>query len=275
MIRPLPSDETLEKCLRKLLRPIIHFSVRYAQSFHVFTRVAKELFVEAAAEELSRQGEKVNVSRISVLTDIYRVEVKRIFEEGKPPIKEGKSIIPSVISRWESDPDFTTQGGKPRTLAYKGSESEFAKLCSRVSSAINPGTLLFELERIRAIDKTARGIRLTKGENRVTIDVEKGFSILEQDLDALVMAVEENLFAPKKLTNLHIHTEYDNIRQDKLEEIRQWMLTAGKEFHRKAREFLTKYDLDIFPAEGAEGGGRVALGAFSFVDNEKTEAEKS
>jgi len=265
MAERIPDSETLEKCLRRLLRPIIRFSVHYGQSFHLFTRVAKELFVEAAAEELSKQGERVNVSRISVLTDLYRVEVKRIFEEGKPPVKEGKSTVGQVIARWESDPDFQTKDGRPRTLHYGAVDSEFSRLCQSVSTAINPGTVLFELERIKAVTKTSRGVKLIKGENRITVDAEKGFSILERDLMSLTSAVEENLFYPASPTNLHIHTEYDNIRVEALPEIRRWLLAEGKDFHRKAREFLAKFDLDIYPEENAEGGGRVSLGSHSFT----------
>jgi len=265
MAERIPDSETLEKSLRRLLRPIIYFAVRYAQSFHLFSKVAKELFVEAAAEELTRQGERVNVSRISVLTDLYRVEVKRIFEEGKPPVKEGKSIVSQVIARWESDPGFQTKGGRAKTLSYGSVNSDFSRLCQSVSTAINPGTVLFELGRTKAITKTSRGVKLVKGENRVTVDADKGFAILERDLFSLTSAVEENLFYPVSPTNLHIHTEYDNIHSEALPEIRRWLLAEGKAFHRKAREFLAKFDLDIYPDEASRGGSRVSLGSHSLT----------
>ena len=52
----------------------------------------------------------------------------------------------------------------------------------------------------------------------------------------------------------------------------KWLLKQGTDLHRRAREYLASFDLDLYPdSKAAEGGARVVLGAFSWTDDEEKE----
>ena len=69
--------------LLQLLKPVALFCMRRSHfSFQDFVEIAKVAFIRAAEEELGQSTQKVNVSRISVLTGIYREEVTRIYKKG-------------------------------------------------------------------------------------------------------------------------------------------------------------------------------------------------
>lgn len=255
------------RCVAMLLRPLARFCLRHGQSYQEFSEIAKLAFIRAADETLSQEGAKVNVSRISVLTGIYRPDVTRLIDAAEPSMPSSASLTSRVLSLWEQDPTYRTKGGQPRTISYQGESNEFHQICSRVSKAINPGTILFELERNSAVEKTSRGLRLTKRENRIVSDPMQGFSILARDLDTLIRAAEQNLVDPQRITNLHIRTEYDNILKEHIPKIRRWMVDEGKRFHKRAREFLARYDQDINPGKSTgDAGAKVCISAFSFTE---------
>jgi len=226
------------------------------------TELAKIVFVEVAAEEISSVSKKVNVSRISLSTGMHRQDVKRIFREGKR-----KDYTPGYITRvmgqWQQDEKYITSNGKPRILECEGEDSEFNNLVRSVTADVHPGTVLFQLERIGAIEKTPKGIKLKGFVYVPKSDPIEGFKLFAKDSFHLLNAVDENLLQNEKVPNLHIRTEFDNISATDLPKIRSWIVQEGTRFHQKVRKFVSKFDLDINPKKNKDGGARVVLGSFS------------
>ena len=87
-----------------------------------------------------------------------------------------------------------------------------------------------------------------------------------EDAETLMEAVEENIFAKQETLNYHLLTELTNLLDDAESEIREWLLTQGTLFHRKARKYLSKFDKDIRPSLAAKPcDTKVILGGFSRV----------
>ena len=59
---------------------------------------------------------------------------------------------------------------------------------------------------------------------------------------------------------------YSNISEEDLREIRSWVIVAGESFHRKVRNFLSRYDLDYGGSRRKTGGRTVMVGTFSWSD---------
>ncbi len=245
-----------------VLRPVARFCIRRNLSLRDMTELAKVVFVEVAAEEISKSTEKVNVSRISLCTGMHRQDVKRIFRDG-----EKKDYSPGYITRvmgqWQQDEAYLNPSGKPRILEYEGENSEFNQLVRKVTGDVHPGTVLFQLERLGAVEKTAKGLKLRGFVYVPKADPIEGFKLFAKDTFHLLSAVDENILGSQKIPNLHIRTEFDNIAKSDLPKIRKWIAKEGSRFHQKIRKFVSKFDLDINKRKNAEGGGRFVLGSFS------------
>lgn len=154
--------------------------------------------------------------------------------------------------------------GAPRALSYKGRRSEFRKFCERVSTTLNPRTVQFELERRGSVKPTDGSLELIFKIIPYEHQPLDAFELVAKDIDSLLEATEENILAPAPITNLHIRTEFDNVVPRNLTTIRQWLIEEGKEFHSRARAFISQFDKDLnLTLESEKGGGRVTLSAFS------------
>ncbi len=256
-------QNTVLACLRIIMKPIMRFCLRHSLRIQDVLEAAKIALIDVAREDIEAAGQKVNVSRLSVTTGLHRRDVMRIYRD-EDIISEPQGMISRIIGQWQSDKRFTTKAKKPRVLTADGDNSEFYKLIRLVSNDVHPGTVMFELERGGIIERVPRGVRLAVSAYVPKNDPEEGFILLAQDTEDLIDAVEENIFKPQDVPNLHVRTEYDRISEDAVPKIRDWLLAEGSAFHARARKFISQYDLDINPkAKGKDRPVKVSLGSFS------------
>jgi len=269
MASALESREIKRRCFRLLLRPLVRFAIRHSFTIKELFEEAKRVFIDEAKEEILKKSKKVNVSRISLITGLYRREVKALLEAPEETEDDAANIVARVLGQWEQDSRYQTKSGSPRVLSYDGDGSEFWSLVHSVSKHMNPGTVLFELERSGSVEKTSRGLKVITRTLHLEEDPEKGFKLLSKDLDDFIHAVEENLYQQISPSHSHVRTEYDNIDPQDVEQIRLWLVREGKLYHRKLRDFLAKFDRDINPdAEKSSGRARVSVGVYSYSCSE-------
>jgi len=250
-----------------MLRPIVRLCFRRSLQLNDVIGLLKEVFVEAAKEELKNSGETPSLSRLSVMTGVHRKDVTRLERAGDVS-RTPDNLIARIMVQWQHDPRFSTKGGKPRALTSEGRESEFAELVRSVNGEdVSPYAVLHEMERLGAVDRGPQGLSLVWRDFVPGADVRSGLEMLASDTVDLGQAVEENLFNPSTpQKNLHLKTEFDNILPDAVSEIRAWILQEGSLFHRRVRDFLARYDRNITPAlKGSGGRCRVVLGTFSLT----------
>ncbi|MCB0346373.1 MAG: hypothetical protein KDD66_14735 [Bdellovibrionales bacterium] len=251
--------------LKPILRPLIRFCLRNSVALAEVLEATKVVFAEVAASQIEGTGNKVTVSRIAVMTGMTRREVTRIYKEGRIA-EEAPSLAGRVLVQWEHDPEFSTKQGKAKVLTCKGSESEFSRLVETVSKDVNAATLLYELERLGAVEQVRGGVKLVQNIQFHTKRPEKGINLLFRDIETLSAAAEENVLDTQEIRNLHLRTEFDNILLKDMPRVRKWLLKQGQDFHKKARDFLSQYDKDLNQDATSAGGGKVVLGAFSFAE---------
>lgn len=257
------------------MRPVIRFALRGTHQIQDIIDLTKELYVELAAEELSKTTEKINVSRISVLTGVNRKDVTRIYKQGSEAVRRVPPVLSRLVTLWESDNRFRTSAGKPRTLTYLGDESEFNQLARSVTQSVGAGTLLFEIVRSGIAERTPRGLKLVQSAPRFHDNPERGYAMLASDIATLIDAAEENITERQSIPNLHLHTEFDNIIKGKLPEIRNWLLHEGRTFHRRVRAYLATFDKDVDPTLDEAGGARVVVSAAAFAYDDDQNSPKS
>jgi len=264
------------EALRALILPLARFCLRNSLSIQDFYTQTKLAFLQAGEEEMVRAGKKVNVSRLSVLTGMYRGEIQKIYRDKEIPDQEPANVLGRVLGQWSHNKKFCGKNGQPRVLSYRGDNNEFKALCSKVSKTINPGTVLFELERRGLAKRTPRGLKHTRRMINLRDDPKKVYSHLGHELDGYLRAVEENIRPDNKIDNLHIHTEYDNVFLRDVPKIKNWLVQQGRFFHRKVRKFLSRYDRDFSPERAGSSdlaGATIQVGTFSLASLEPKKSE--
>ncbi|MCB0352775.1 MAG: hypothetical protein KDD64_04595 [Bdellovibrionales bacterium] len=251
--------------LRLLLRPIAKFCLKRALTIQDFLEVGKSVFLDVASDEIKDAGGNPNTSRLSVITGIRRKEINRLL--AKPSVVEegdsAASLLTKVIGLWATGPAFTTASGKPRVLDCDGQQSQFADLVEQISTDVRPGTVLAELERIGAVERSSRGVKLLALAYKPVGDPSEGLELLAADAADLIEAVQENIFEIHETANLHATTDFDNIVEEKMPQIRKWLLKEGMQFHHKLRKYLSRFDKDSNPRLKGKGGSQVVVGSFS------------
>jgi hypothetical protein len=250
--------------LSALLRPAVRFCIRRGLRIKDIEEVLRKTLVYEAQSAIEGASGEISVSKTSVITGIHRVEVARIVAGEERP-KSKHDLLNRVIGLWTQSKEFREpKTGKPRALTHQGLNSEFAKLVQMVSREVSHYPVLFELERIAAVEMLGELIRLKVVEYTPTGDVDHGLDILSDDIEALTSTVENNLVLGKSDPQLHLRTVYDNIDPDNLDSIRRWIIRLGSKFHTEVREYLASLDRDVNPSlpKGAERA-KVSVSMFS------------
>ncbi len=244
----------------------MRFALRRGVKVRTVVEELKGLLVEQAKEELGRLEEDPTLSKLSVMTGLQRRDVQKLSMPVPDPSAQHLDLMTRIISQWSSHERFS-RGAKPRELSIEGPESDFAQLVRSVSLDLNPATILFELERLGLIERDGQTIRLMWDAYQITGDIDDAYTLLQRDIANLVESVDSNITQQHSVPNLHISTHFDNVSQDALQKIREWILQRGAAFHAEIREFVGSFDKDINPTRYAEkGGARVTVGSFGLCE---------
>ncbi|MCB9029722.1 MAG: hypothetical protein H6619_01610 [Deltaproteobacteria bacterium] len=245
------------------MKPIIRFCVKHQMNLQDLLEASKSVFLEVAEEELTSKGEKINMSRLSAITGVHRKDTARIYKNGERRDPTG-NITSRVIGLWRELPEYTTKNKRPRTLTFKGEDSEFTKLVAAASTDIRPGAILFALEQLDAVEKTKTGLKLKAAAYVPRNNPAEGIRLVSEDVEDLMDAVFENIESQEEeLPNYHAKSIYDNISKDDVPKIRKWFMKQCSQFQSKVEKYLAQHDLDINPQPEKEGGERVVLGIFT------------
>lgn len=259
------------KAFHFLMQPVVRYLLKHSFSFQEFILLAKEVYVAVARDEIKKETTKVNISRLSAVTGLHRYDVKQILESKEEAVEEHTNRLTRVLVRWSTSKKYTTQAGKPRILSYSGETNEFAELVAGITQSIGAGTILFELERLGSVEKTPRGLKMIRPTLWVGNAESSAFELLGADIQTLISSVEENVVTTKGIANLHIRSDFDNLYLDGIPEVRKWLVVEGRNFHKRARDFIAAFDKDINPdVENPErpAGGTATFTAFSLTSKE-------
>lgn len=259
----------LMKLLAFVLRPAVRFCLRHSLRLQDFLECGKTVFIDESAALLQEQELKINISRISLMTGVHRRDVARIREYGLQLHYE-QDLVTKTVGLWQTSERFMTKARQPRVLSIEGPNAEFAELVKSVSKDMNPASVLFELQRVGAVEVDQGSVRLVVESYVPKGNPLKGFAILAHDAEDLTLTVEENVLHDPELPQFHARTEYDNVRPEVAAELKRWFLKEGHEFHARVREFVSKFDQDINPDPNFRGKGiKVSFSAFSHVKEEQ------
>ncbi|MEM8816357.1 MAG: DUF6502 family protein [Pseudomonadota bacterium] len=149
--------ENLRLSLRMMLKPLVKLMIAQGVTHSDFAEAAKDVFVEMAIRHFE-DGDRINQSRIAVLTGLTRKEVKRVIVRAYTSEVHGKGFSrPSrVLLGWHSDPVFVGPYGIPLDLPYDSVDDEpsFKSLVKVYGSDMAPRQMLEVLLASGAIVET-------------------------------------------------------------------------------------------------------------------------
>ncbi len=250
---------------KRILGPAIRFAVRRALPIQEFIELVKQLYVQETCRQMD-PSVSATVTQISITTGLHRREVNRLLKREPPSNPEEPSnLLMKIIGTWEQSTKFCDREGKPRSLSFEGNSSEFADLVSSLSTDVSPRAIREALLRLGIVEEQHGTLKLIgQAELHLLGDIE-GFSQLASDVETIGDATFENLFCRGDRPNLHARTEYDNIYEDSLPVVRQWLIDLGTEIHQRTRHFLSLHDKDISPDPKRKAGATVTLCTFSLT----------
>jgi len=109
----------LRLALRMMMKPLIRLLISQGVTHSEYSEAAKEVYVEMAIRHFMAD-EKINQSRIAVITGLTRKEVKRVLDRAQRAEYHSSSFSrPSrLLTGWHSDPKFIGPYGVPLDLPY-------------------------------------------------------------------------------------------------------------------------------------------------------------
>jgi len=146
-----PSTLVLAAVLR-VLQPLVRLLLRHGVAYPAFAQALKQVFLDAARDELRRAGRKQTDSAVSLLSGVHRRDVRTLAlqaQDQDPQDDETPMNLSSqLVARWLSDPAYLDDEGLPLPLPRYGPAPSFDALAAAVSGDIRARALLAELERL-------------------------------------------------------------------------------------------------------------------------------
>lgn len=264
--------QNLRLALRMMLKPLVKLLIAQGVTHYDFSEASKDVFVEMAIRHFE-EGERLNQSRVAVLTGLTRKEVKRVIVRAYTAEVHGKGFSRPgrILLGWHSDPVFVGPYGIPLELPYDSSDGEpsFKALVKTYGSDMAPRQILDVLLGSGSIVETEEGTY--KPLRREFQPKALSPQLLERFGD-----VSHNFFSTAA-RNLDKETRNEALfervvtAERRLSEKELAMLTEF--IKQNGQAFLEKIDNWLVslpqPKGGVENGFDTGLGMYHFVESEE------
>lgn len=190
-------SDTIQTTIVRVLKPFIRVLIRNGIAYGTFADIARKVYVDSGFDEAQRQGQKLTVSNVSILTGINRKEVKRLKEalsfNTDNSLRKFNRIV-RVISGWQHDEEFLDRDSEPKDLLLEGKKSSFSNLVKRYSGDMPVVAMLNALidsGNIKVIDNGK--IQLINPNYLPDSDSDKKLNILGIDTAELIRTIDHNI----------------------------------------------------------------------------------
>jgi hypothetical protein len=263
-------SESLKAAVRlavlRILDPLVKWLIEAGLGVGDLVALVKIAYVRAAREQgRSAGGEanRPNVSRISVVTGLTRLEVANLLASAAidPSYDRGRQRAERVLSGWWNDPAFQDKEGQPAPLSIRGGRRSFVSLVERYSGERwLVATILEELLRVKAVKRLSDGKLRAVSRSCATVNWDAGgIAVFGEQLAEHCSTLLHNLKNPaharylRRIQNSHLNPRYVPMLVRDLEE---------------QIEGLVEYADDSLndPQHGAQRGGEAAsLGVAVYI----------
>lgn len=144
--------------LIRTLRPLVRLTLRLGVPYHAFAEALKWVHVDVAERHFQIPGKKQTQSRVSVITGLSRVEVRK--QAAIDPSRMPGSLrkwhrAGRVLSVWAEDGEYADTDGSPLVLPLESDQGpSFARLVETHSGGATLRSVLDELVAAGAVERT-------------------------------------------------------------------------------------------------------------------------
>jgi hypothetical protein len=165
-----------------------------------FTQLARDAFVNAAANTARFRTGRINYSRVAALTGLPRAEVKRRLlsrtSKASQAYQSNRMPAERVIHGWLTDRRYLTAAGKPKPLSIEDRADSFKRLVRAYAGDVSHRAVLDELVRTKAATRIGTQLRLGRTLMKRSKQTDALSRIMPTLIDTLRMASKESPTAP-------------------------------------------------------------------------------
>lgn len=150
----------------RLVRPAVRLLLRHGVAYPSFAVALKQVFLDAAQDELLASGRKTTDSALSLLSGVHRRDVRQLRASAvtvqPSPQVQAMNMASQVVARWLGDAGCTDADGQPLPLARHApvGEAGFDTLVAAISTDVRPRAVLDELRRLGLAEEDGDSVRL-------------------------------------------------------------------------------------------------------------------
>lgn len=263
-------SQTLNNAILRLLRPLVHIMLRNGISYHVFSDLARRVYVDVAFKDFGIPRRKQTSSRVSVITGLTRKEVQKLRDLDIPADEETHrryNRATRVISGWIRDPLFLDNNGNPLDLPLDGAPA-FSSLVKKYSGDMPVRAILDELLYVGAVALQENGsVKLMTRAYLPGTDKKAIIDILGADVADLITTINHNLDPKITAPLFQRKVSYDNIPEVFLEQFKTVSYEESQTLLEKLDKWLATRDRDLNPNVHGSGRKRVGLGIYYFEED--------
>ncbi len=257
--------------------------MRCGVTFPVLTDLLRGLFVEVAMSDILTEAKARTDSRISLVTGVYRKEVKRLRD--LPPERlatpDVVTVSSLIIARWLAAAPYVDASGGPRPLAKVSepgvAEPSFEQLVASVTTDIRSRAVLDDWlsQGLVSLDQADRVVLNSQAFIPATGGAEQMF-YFGRNLHDHVAAAVANVSAAGAAPFLDRSVHYDGLTDEQAAELEAYARTEAT----RALLAVNRRALALVEANGPKGASspntgrrRVNMGVFVYGDDESHESK--
>jgi hypothetical protein len=263
-------NEALSQAVLRILHALARLLLRHGMPARTFVELAKRAYVNIALREFGIPGRLPSLSRAALLTGLTRKEVQRLAEAPEELAGAGyaeHSRAARVVAGWVRDTDFQTPDGAPRELEADAGAGSFAELVRRYGGDVPPRTVLDELMRVGAVQRTDDNRLRLQARVYIPRASEAGkLMILGADVSYLINTIDHNLQDSAGAPLFQRKVMYDNLPIEAMDEFRSLTERHSQELIEFLDGWLARHDRDVNPAVRGTRRVRAGVGVFAFEE---------
>jgi Family of unknown function (DUF6502) len=256
----------------RLLRPAVRLLLKHGVTHRSFSVALKQVFLEAAQDELAERGMPATDSAITLLCGVHRRDVRTLLRPpaaavGAVGLAQPAGLASEVVSAWLAERRWRQRNGRLRVLprGTPGADDDsFDALVESISHDVRPRALLDELLRLGLVQERDDGaVELLRASFTPSADFSAVSALVAENVHDHLAAAAENLAGG------HNHLEQavfvDEIGSASADALREVAVQAWKQaFARVMASARERFDHDQTHTPAAERTHRARFGVYFY-----------